>query len=192
MAKEYVANIASAGVSSDDEAPEAISLSTSKDAFLQKHRAQKAASQTADKIHKEARREQDAKFKAQAEERKRRLEQVLADMAAMEAKQQEKLAKKQKKTAVPTVATKRIFVDEKTPEEVGEVTISDKKKVVLLKDRLVIKANIEAAAKLASQRSALLFQRNQHLRKDVAAPITRKPFKPMKKGLARDLKRVIA
>jgi hypothetical protein len=145
--------------SSGDEAPEAITLTESKATALEALRAAKDASVTQSRTVREQRRAQDTLFKTQAEERKKRVAAVLAQLSTGR--------KKNTKDLTIVQPTKTIFGEDDGEEERERdeiVEVGPGTKVVLLKEKRVTRANVSAARELVRNREEMQLSRNARTR----------------------------
>lgn len=190
MTKKQMENTDTSSDFLDDEAPESVSLNSGKESFLQQQHSTKTAQRNMGakgEVAKAARRQQDALFKSQAEERKRKMELAMAEISAAS----ERISKKVRLEGIEVAPSKKIFIDEKTSLPEPEVLLCKDKKVVVLRQKTVVKANIEAASKLRRQKEELMLLKNQHLR-EKARDLMAKRTKKSRKGFLSKIKKVVA
>ncbi|PJF17856.1 hypothetical protein PSACC_02329 [Paramicrosporidium saccamoebae] len=142
--------------SSDDEAPEAVSLSTSKSAFLTQLKSSSTATASATNEARARRRAHDAKLKEQATLRASRVAAAIQQLAPKE--------RSRKETIQPT---RRIF------KEASETEEEEDERVVLIGSRRVARVNLEAARKQRQSREELLMLHNKRTR--VHASVSQAP-----------------
>jgi hypothetical protein len=140
--------------SSDDEAPEAVSLSTSKSAFLSQLKSSSAATAAVTNEARARRRAHDEKLKEQATLRATRIAAAIEQLAPKE--------RSRKETVQPT---RRIFKEASEAEEEDEVY----ERVVLIGSRRVARVNLEAARKQRQSREELLMLHNKRTRVHASA-----------------------
>lgn len=157
--------------SSDDEAPEVVSISTSKMIALSQIKEAQDAENSAAREARDRRRGRDTLLKEQAEARRQRVSAALAELSSGKNKK----SKTRSSTASELLVkpTKKIFVHDTTTngkkgqsEETVEVTPGTK--VMVLKEKRLVKLNVLAARKLAKSREALQLVRNARWRVSVA------------------------
>ena len=148
-------------MSSEDEAPECISLAHSRDSVLKELKASRVASNNIYKSEKDRRRATDALLKSQALSRRERIASIVAEM--IRPKMEEKR----------TLETKRIHMmldreDLGRKKEEAVVEVKPGEKVVMLRGMGLIKRNLRVAEKLARSRENMILMQTSHNRVDVS------------------------
>jgi len=143
-------------MSSEDEAPECISLAASRDSVLEELKASRVASRNTYKAEKDRRRATDALLKSQALLRQERIASIVAEITKPKMERKEILE------------TKRIHVEVDKENLEREEEVRPGEKVVILRDRVLIKKNLRLAEKLARSKESMMLMQTANNRVDAS------------------------
>ena len=142
----------------DDDAPETVSLTDARAEALGAMRAARTAASAQSSVTRERRRVQDARLKERAEERKERVAAVLAEL-----KSPRNGGRHAKQTT--TTPIKTIFRGNSDEEERDEtVQVTSGTEVVVLKEKRVVRMNVQKARELSKSREEMQLLRNARKR----------------------------